>query len=314
MLFTFTPALALAVLGFTPPTDAPIKPDCGCEAGAGAARTWVVVDEDQVVLSHRKLSDAELEKLPKGALVVACRQFRSEAMAVDGQKRFRLHCQDAHFLTGRGFSGRAERLAYDSGSGLLELRGHNAGVMWESPAEEMSLVAEKMLINLKQSEFRLAGAVSLEADSDAVCQCSGGVCSGKDCCCKDCCCTAKPVKQAAKPCPAQPQTTPAFRAQVDEISYDAAQGLYILQSESGGGAAIWQQSQPAGPASRLDGRRIEFIPGQSRIRVLHPLGLFPLQEALCPASEAPGAPADATIDDVEEAAGQFRLGGLQIVR
>ena len=41
----------------------------------------------------------------------------------------------------RGFSGRAERLAYDSGSGLMELRGHNAGVMWESPAAKMSLVA-----------------------------------------------------------------------------------------------------------------------------------------------------------------------------
>ena len=301
-MFTFTPALALAVLGFTPPTDAPIKPDCGCEAGA--ARTWVVIDEDQVVLSHKKLSDAELEKLPKGALVVACSQFRSEAMAVDGQQRFRLHCQDAHFRTGRGFSGRAERLAYDSGSGLMELRGHNAGVMWESPADEMSLVAEKMLINLKQSEFRLAGAVSLETAANTVCQCAAGACSGKDCCC-----ASKPVKQTAKECPMQPKSAPAFHAHADEISYDAAQGLYIFRSKNGNGhATIWQPSQPAGPATRFDGQPSEFVSGENQSRVLRTIGLLPRFRAPCsyPDSRARSA------DDGDETADDAATNVLQI--
>ena len=58
-----------------------------------------------------------------------------------------------------------------------------------------------------------------------------------------------------------------FHARADEINYDESKLKYILRSADDRDATIWRQEHAGGDYSRVDAKRMEFIPDSNKLRV-----------------------------------------------
>ncbi|MCH8828937.1 MAG: hypothetical protein IID45_05100 [Planctomycetes bacterium] len=64
-----------------------------------------------------------------------------------------------------------------------------------------------------------------------------------------------------------------FHARADSISYNEAQGLYLLRSLGNRNATIWRQLKPGGKLKRAVAKRMEFNPARNWLKLDQTIGL-----------------------------------------